>query len=103
MHGFLMIATIVGALAQQPTPDGKALYLKNCQGCHGARAIPSAAMVKMMKVPKLDASYFGKRNADTVAVVLKKGRGNMKAFTGKLNDDEMLAIGKYLKALTEEK
>ena len=87
------------ALAAQ-TPDGKTTFEQSCRACHGTRGIPSAAMVKMMKVPNLDAGYFAKHNEDSVVVVLKKGRGtNMKSFTGKLTPDQMQSVAHYIREL----
>jgi mono/diheme cytochrome c family protein len=110
MHRFIAALTVIAAFvvvvpaaAQQAAPDGKTLFQVNCAGCHGQKAIPPATMVKMMKVPALNAAYFAKRTPDSVAVVLKNGRGAMKSFVGKLSPDEMLAIGKFLKQLSQEK
>src|SRR5438105_419848 len=84
--------------AQQPAADGKVIYETSCRACHGPRGVPVQAMVKLMKVPPLDASYFAKHNEDSVVVVLKKGRGtNMKSFTGKLTAAEMESVAKYIK------
>lgn len=88
------------ASAQQPAGDTKALFEQNCKACHGARGLPAQALVRMMKVPRLDAAYFEKHSDDSIVEVLKKGGGsNMKSFTGKLTPDQMLSIARYIRDL----
>jgi len=95
------LCATANASAQQATStDGKSLFEANCKMCHGVRGVPPQAMVKMMKVPVLDAAYFQKHTEDSVVVVLKKGRGtNMKSFAERLTPDQMLAVARYLRSL----
>jgi cytochrome c6 len=79
--------------------DGKAVFDASCKGCHGVNGTPTAAMVKMMNVPRLDAAYFAKHKDAEIVEVLKKGQGKMKSFTGKLTPDQMLAVSHYLRGL----
>lgn len=107
MKLLIMAVSVVAALgsarsAYAQKPDAKVLYEANCKACHGASGVPSAAMVKMMKVPKLDGSYFAKHNEDSVKVVLKNGRGKqMKSFTGKLTPAQMDAVADYIQGLAK--
>jgi mono/diheme cytochrome c family protein len=104
----VLVAGMIAALgaatqvcAQQATAtDGKTLFEANCKMCHGTRGVPPQAMVKMMKVPVIDAAYFEKHTDDSVVVVLKKGRGtNMKSFAERLTPEQMLAVARYLRSV----
>ena len=98
-----LLGAAANAAAQQPAAnDGKTLYEANCRMCHGPSGIPPQTMVKMMKVPQLDAAYFAKHTDDSVVVVLKKGKGtNMKSFADKLTPEQMLAIAHYLRTMAK--
>ena len=103
----LVVAAAVAALslpraggAQEA--DGKALYLKNCRQCHGATGVPSAT--NKAKYPKIrdltDAEFMAKLSDDSVAHVVKHGKGkDMRPFEGKLTDDQIRAITQYVRTL----
>ena len=108
MRAITLVAGLIAALgaaaqlsAQQATAtDAKTMYEANCKMCHGVRGIPPQAMVKMMKVPALDAAYFEKHTDDSVVVVLKKGRGkSMKSFEDRLTPEQMQAVARYLRSV----
>jgi len=89
--------------AQAPAPDGKALYTKNCQACHGPRGVPSAALAKQMKIPAFDAAFVAARSADSVEAVIKHGGKSMKGFAGRLTPDEVKAVAAYVRELAPAK
>lgn len=101
---WLTIGLLVAAsAAMAQSPDGKALYEKNCRMCHGADGTPPAAMLKMMPtLPTLNASFIASRSEDSVVKVLTKGTAKMKPFKDKLTPAELAAVAKYTHEMAEK-
>lgn len=87
--------------AHAQTPDGKALYLKNCRSCHGNNGTPSKqALRETPKIATLDQTFLSKRSDDSLKAVLTNGAGkDMKSFKDKLSAAEMEAVIKHLRTL----
>jgi cytochrome c6 len=78
---------------------GEAVYKANCQSCHGSTGTPNPGIAKAMGVkPTSDPSYKGVSAADMVASV-KNGKGKMKAFSGKLTDEQIKDAVDYFRSL----
>jgi len=78
---------------------GEAIYKANCQSCHGSTGTPNAGIAKAMGVkPTNDPSYKTVSEADMIAAV-KNGKGKMKAFAGKLTDDQIKTSVEYFRSL----
>lgn len=75
---------------------GDATYKANCQSCHGSSGTPNAGMAKMMDIKA--AKDYTDSEADQIAAV-KNGKGKMKAFAGKLTDDQIKAVVEYFRTL----
>jgi mono/diheme cytochrome c family protein len=75
---------------------GDAIYKANCQSCHGSSGTPNAGIAKMMDV-KPASEYKGSEKDQIDAV--KNGKGKMKAFSGKLTDDQIKAAVDYFRTL----
>ena len=75
---------------------GDAIYKANCQSCHGSTGTPNAGMAKMMDIKP--AAEYKSSEADEIAAV-KNGKGKMKAFAGKLTDDQIKAAVDYFRTL----
>lgn len=93
----IVTLTLIAAVAILPmaafadaTPDGASLFKSKCAACHGADAAKKLDGVKTMS------------EAD-VAKVIANGKDakpmKMPAYTGKLTNDEINAIAKYLKGI----
>ena len=68
---------------------GEAVYKANCQSCHGSTGTPNPGIAKAMGVkPATDPDYKKASEADMIAAV-KNGKGKMKAFSGKLTDEQI--------------
>jgi mono/diheme cytochrome c family protein len=89
--GAATLAWHPGAAAD--TPDGKALFVKNCAACHQptGKGIPGA-------FPPLAGSAFAQGPGPEVATVLLKGRGGMPNFSGSLDDQEIAQVLSYVRS-----
>lgn len=101
-----LVVAVGLALALRPAdpltqePDGAALYKKHCQSCHGASGVPSARMAALYSALKpLDSAFVAGLTTDSIIAGLRSGVGEMKSYSAKLSDAEMLAVAQFVKAL----
>jgi len=77
---------------------GEAVYKANCQSCHGSQGIPNPGIAKAMGVkPATDPDYKS-LTADQEIAAVKNGKGKMKAFSGKLTDDQIKDAVTYFRS-----
>jgi mono/diheme cytochrome c family protein len=75
---------------------GDAIYKANCQSCHGSSGTPNPGIAKMMDIKP--AAEYKSAEKDQIDAV-KNGKGKMKAFSGKLTDDQIKAAVEYFRTL----
>lgn len=90
-----LVVSLAGAVGFAQSA-GEATYKANCQSCHGSSGTPSAGIAKMMDVKP--AAEYKDSAADEQAAV-KNGKGKMKAFSGKLTDDQIKDVVAYFRSL----
>ena len=86
--------------------DGRMLYLKNCRQCHSVSGMPSSeTKAKYSKIKALnDSAFLASMSDDSVLTIMKKGAGqDMKPFADRMNNDEMVAVLKYVRTLPSKK
>lgn len=92
----LAMAMAVAGTVSFAQSSGEATYKANCQSCHGTAGTPSAGIAKMMGVkPASEYKSSEKEQIDAV----KNGKGKMKAFSGKLTDDQIKDVVAYFRTL----
>jgi len=85
--------------------DAKANWDNNCAQCHGAAGKGDTKMGKMLNAadltdPKKQASFTDAQATTAIKDGVKQnGKTTMKAFSGKLTDDEIKALVAYVRAL----
>jgi cytochrome c6 len=85
--------------------DAKANWNNNCAQCHGATGKGDTKMGKMLNAmdltdPKKQASFTDAKAATAIKDGVKQnGKTTMKAFGGKLTDDEIKALVAYVRTL----
>jgi mono/diheme cytochrome c family protein len=84
-----------GRLAGQSTAD---LYKTKCQGCHGADGHATAIGKKLGAKDFQDPDIAKMSEAD-LAKITADGKNKMPAYKGKLTDDQINALAKYIKEL----
>ena len=86
-------AALAQAPAENPQPDGRSLFARNCAACHqlDGRGIPGA-------FPPLAGSAVVTGAPPDAAEVLLKGRGGMPDFSGSLDDAEIALVLTFARA-----
>jgi cytochrome c6 len=104
-----IILTIVTVIVSMPlasqAADAKANWDSNCAQCHGAAGKGDTKMGKMLNAmdltdAKKQASFTDAQAATAIKDGIKQnGKTTMKAFGGKLSDDEIKALVAYVRTL----
>lgn len=90
-----MVIAVAGTVGFAQS-SGEAIYKANCQSCHGSSGTPSPGIAKMMGIkPASEYKSSAKEQEDAV----KNGKGKMKAFSGKLTDDQIKEVVAYFRTL----
>ena len=90
--GFMMVAR--PAMAD----DVEAVYKSKCQVCHGADGKGSAPGQKL-GVHDFHSPEVAKESDAELIKITKEGKGKMPKFDGKLTDDQIKALIKYIRSL----
>jgi mono/diheme cytochrome c family protein len=77
---------------------GEAVYKANCQSCHGSAGTPNPGIAKAMGVKPANDPDYKKETADQMIAAVKDGKGKMKAFSGKLTDDQIKDAVSYFRS-----
>ena len=97
----LLIATPIALRAA----DAKANWDNNCAQCHGPDGKANTKMGKMLNAkdltdPKVQADFTDAKATQSIKEGVKQnGKTTMKAFGGKLTDDEIKALVAYVRTL----
>ncbi len=96
----LLAASIaIPVLAQDAGAD---TYKTQCQMCHGAEGDGNTPAGKAMKAkPFKDPDIIKASDADLIAII-KKGKGMMPSFAGKLKDDQIKDVVTYIRTLQQK-
>lgn len=86
----------VPALAQGP---GAATYKAKCAMCHGADGLAATPVGKSMKVLSFKAPEMVKASDAQFVTITKDGKGKMPSYKGKLTDEQITEVVKYIRTL----
>ena len=97
----LLVASALSSWAA----DAKALWTANCTPCHGASGKGDTKMGQTLGAADLtdakkQSSFTDTQAADAIKNGIKQnGKTTMKAFGGKLSDDDVKALVAYVRTL----
>jgi mono/diheme cytochrome c family protein len=97
----LFAASVISVRAADP----KALWSANCAQCHGKNGAADTKMGKQLSAkdltdPKVQAAFTDAKATQSIKEGVKEnGKTTMKAFGGKLTDDEVKALVAYVRTL----
>ena len=89
---------VAGMTAPLLADDAAALYKSKCQACHGADGKPSATGEKM-GAKDFHAPDIAKMSDADLVKITKEGKGKMPAYAGKLTDDQINELVKFVRTL----
>ena len=78
--------------------EAQSLYKSKCQACHGADGAGSSVGKKMGAKDFRAPEVAGRSDADFLEII-KKGKGKMPAYDGKLADDQIKNLIRYIRSL----
>jgi mono/diheme cytochrome c family protein len=84
-----------GAYAQD---DAAALYKSKCQVCHGPDGKGTPAGQKL-GVKDFHSPEVAKQSDDELIKATKEGKGKMPKYEGKLTDDQIKGLVKYIRSM----
>jgi mono/diheme cytochrome c family protein len=79
--------------------SGADLFKSKCASCHGASGAGDTAMGKSMKLKDLGSADVQKQSDADLANVITKGKKPMPAYEGKLTNDQIQDLVKYIRTL----
>lgn len=94
----LALALAVPAMAQD---DAATLYKQKCVTCHAADGTGSAVGKKMGAKDLKDPDVVKQSDAELIKTT-KEGKGKMPKYEGKLTDDQIKELVKYIRTLQKK-
>lgn len=101
----LIVSMLAASAVSLYAADAKALWDANCAQCHGPNGKADTKMGKTLNAKDLtdaknQASFTDAQATDAIKNGLKQnGKTTMKAFGGKLSDDDVKALVAYVRTL----
>jgi len=101
----LTMSILIAASVSARAADAKTNWANNCAQCHGTSGKGDTKMGKMLNAmdltdPKKQASFTDAKATAAIKDGIKQnGKTTMKAFGGKLTDDEIKALVAYVRTL----
>lgn len=97
LAAILLAGLLTGApnIARADGADGKALFEKNCAGCHGAEGKADTPMAPVLKVPPLAGT---KLDADAIVKHVREAKSHAVPSQA-LSDEELAQVAAAVKAL----
>ena len=96
--GTMALGLLLAGALPAAADDAAALYKSKCQMCHGADGKGSAAGQKMGTRDFHSPEVAKESDADLIKVT-KEGKGKMPKFEGKLTDDQIKDLIKFIRGL----
>jgi len=101
----LTISLFIASGGSMNAADSKALWDANCAQCHGKDGHADTKMGKQLSAkdltdPKVQAAFTDAKATQSIKEgVRENGKTTMKAFGGKLTEDEIKALVAYTRTL----
>ena len=101
LSAIIMLGLVLGSARQSAAQDAtQTLYKMKCQICHGLDATGSVAG-KKLAVKDFQSPEVQKQPDAELLEVAKKGKNKMPAYGGKLTDNQLTDLIKYMRDLAK--
>lgn len=96
-----MVALVFALVASTAfaADSGADLFKGKCASCHGATGAGDTAMGKSMKLKDLGSAEVQKASDADLTNVIAKGKKPMPGYEGKLTNDQIQEVVKYIRTL----
>ena len=101
----VVVSLYLASALSMKAADPKTNWANNCAQCHGPDGRANTKMGKQLSAkdltdPKVQASFTDAKATQSIKEGVKQGgKTTMKAFGGKLTDDEIKALVAYVRTL----
>jgi mono/diheme cytochrome c family protein len=101
----IVVSLLAASAISLRAADAKALWDANCAQCHGPDGKANTKMGKTLSAkdltdPKVQAQFTDAKATQSIKEGVKQnGKTTMKAFGGKLSDDDIKALVAYVRTL----
>jgi cytochrome c6 len=97
----LLLVLSVACMVALPAmaDDAAGLYKSKCQVCHGPDGKGDTAMGKKLGVRDFHSPSVAKESDTELFKIAKEGKNKMPSYNGKLTDDQIKALVKYIRSL----
>lgn len=108
MHKLLSAGLVLAVVATVTSPlraqdDAAALYKAKCVSCHAADGSGNTPVGTKLGVKPLSDPNVAKHTDAEWVDITKKGQGKMPAYDGKLTEDQIKSLVKYMRGLAKGK
>ena len=101
LSAIIMLGLVLGSARQSAAQDAtQTLYKMKCQICHGPDATGSPAG-KKLAVKDFQSPEVQKQTDAELLEIAKKGKNKMPAYSGKLTDNQLTELIKYMRDLAK--
>jgi len=102
--GAVMTLAVVMALASPlRAQDDAGLYKAKCASCHAADGSGNTPVGTKLGVKAFNDPEVAKHSDAEWTEITKKGKGKMPSYDGKLTDDQIKTLVKYMRGLAKAK
>jgi cytochrome c6 len=95
----LTLGLIAASNLAQAQDEVAALYKSKCQVCHGVDGKGDTPAGKKLAARDFHSPEVAKQSDAQMFEITKKGKNKMPAYDGKLTDDQIKQLIKYIRAL----
>ena len=98
----VLIIGILLVLAAMPSlfaAEAPAVFKAKCAACHGADATGQTAVGKTMKIRNFHSAEVQKQSDEELTKIITDGKGKMPSFKGKLTNEEVASVVKFIRSL----
>jgi len=96
---FIAAFTLILSTLVFPADSGADVFKSKCASCHGASGAGDTAMGKSMKLRDLGSAEVQSQSDADLTNVIAKGKKPMPGYEGKLTNDQIQDLVKYIRTL----